>query len=316
MSKPEVMVMSEPRAKAMQQLEEAYTLHRFDLAEDKPAFLAAFGPGCEAVVLSGHTTLGTAELDQMPRLRIVACISAGYESIDVAALQERGIPLTNSSESLLDDVADTALMLTLAARRQLIAGHAYVQSGTWGQKGMYPLLSATNGKKAGIVGLGRIGMAIAERFKPLKLEIGYTARSAKPVDYRYFADVVALADWADILVAVVPGGDDTKGMISKQVVEALGPDGTFVNVARGSVVDEPGLIEALSSGKLGSAGLDVYLNEPNPDPALTSLPNVTLYPHHASGTVETRDAMSQTVPDNLAAHFAGRPLLTPVFQQS
>lgn len=312
MSKPDVMVLSPARPSAMAQLEAAYMLHRCDLAEDKQAFLQEFGPRCSAVVTDGHTPLTHAQLAHMPELGVVTCSSAGFESIDTDALSERGIALTNSAIALRDDVADAALMLTLAARRQLVAAHDYVRSGAWGRDGMYPLLSAMRGKKAGIVGLGTIGQAIARRFEPLGLEIGYTARSEKPVPYLYEPKLPALAAWADILVVIVPGGDETRGLISRDVLAALGPTGTLINVARGSVVDETALIEALKSGALGSAGLDVYLNEPDPDPELVSLPNVTLYPHHASGTVETRDAMAQTVVDNLAAFYAGRPLVSPV----
>ena len=265
------------------------------------------------VVINGHAELTREHLKDLPNVEIVACSSAGFESIDDAALRENGIHFTNTSAALYDDVADTALMLALAARRHLVAAHAYVASGDWGRKGMYPLLSSMRGKRAGIVGMGQIGQAIATRFEPLGLEIGYHGRSRKPVDYTYFDDLTALATWSDMLVAVVPGGPETAGLIDGDVLKALGPDGIFVNVARGSVVDETALIETLSSGELGHAALDVYLNEPNPAPRLTSLPNVTLYPHHASGTVETRDAMAQLVVDNLAAHFAGKALLTPVY---
>lgn len=316
MTKQDVMVLYPARPKAMAQLEAAYNLHRADEAADRNAFLAEYGPRCTGLVTNGHADLTRADLEHLPNLEIVACSSAGFENIDAAALRERRIAFTNSSDALCDDVADTALMLTLACRRHLITGHDYVKSGDWGRKGMYPLLSANKGKRAGIVGLGTIGTAIARRLEPLKMEIGYIARSVKPVAYRHFDDLLALAEWADVLVLAVPGGPQTEGMIDAPVLEALGPQGTLVNIARGSVVDETALIEALSSGKLGSAGLDVFLNEPNPDPALTSLPNVTLYPHHASGTVETRDAMAQTVVDNLAAHYAGQPLLNPVYTLS
>lgn len=312
MTKPDVLVMYPTRPKAMAQLEQAYTLHRYDEAADRDAFLDEVGGKCVGIVINGHAPLTRAHLEKLPKLEIVACSSAGFESIDVDALTERGVPLTNTSVALYDDVADLALLLTLATRRQLVAAHDYVRSGDWGRKGMYPLLSTVHGKRAGIVGLGQIGQAIARRFEPLGLEIGYTSRRAKPVEYRHFDDVAALAEWADILVVSVPGGAETEGMIDAGVMKALGPEGTLVNIARGSVVDEPALIAALKDGTLGSAGLDVFHEEPNPDPALTSLPNVTLYPHHASGTVETRDAMAQLVVDNLAAHFAGRPLLTPV----
>lgn len=312
MSRRDVLVMVPLRPKAMAQIERAYRLHRYDEAADKPAFLAEHGPKCEAVVTNGHEPLKAEHLAHLPNVRIVACGSAGYEYIDVDALSERGIPFTNTSAALSEDVADCALMLTLACRRHLVQGHAYTQTGAWGRKGMYPLTSAIRGKRAGIASLGTIGAAIARRFEPLGLEIGYLARSEKDVPYRYFPDVVALADWADILVAILPGGPETESMMNAAVFRALGPDGTFINVARGSVVDEQALIAALSDGTLGNAGLDVYRNEPDPDLALTALPNVTLYPHHASGTVETRDAMAQLVVDNIAAFFAGKPLLTPV----
>ena len=310
--KKDVLLMHVQRAKAMTQLEETYTLHRYDQADDKMAFLRAVGPRCLAVATNGHEPLQTAHLEHLPQVGIVGCSSAGFEQIDVDALTARGIHFTNSADALFDDVADVAVMLTLACRRQLVAAHAYTQSGDWGRKGMYPLMSAMNGKRAGILGLGTIGMAIARRFEPIGLELGYVARSEKPVGYQRFADVLSMAEWADILVAIVPGGAATDRMVNAAVLEALGPTGTLINVARGSVVDEPALIAALKSGALGSAGLDVFWNEPNPDPALTGLSNVTLYPHHASGTVETRDAMAQLVVDNLAAYFEGRPLLSPV----
>ena len=314
MNKPDVLVMREQRPRAMAQLESTYNLHRYDKAGDKQAFLAEFGPRCLAVVVYGHTILTRADLEHLPNVGIVACSSAGFESIDTEALRERSIHFTNTSVALLDDVADMALLLTLAAHRQLVAAHDYVRSGEWGRSGPYPLVSTTRGKRAGIAGLGNIGQAIARRFEPLGLEIGYTARREKRVNYAYFADVVALAEWSDILVVSVPGGPETDKLIDRKVIEALGPEGSLINVARGSVVDEPALVQALRTGRLGSAGLDVYWHEPNPDPTLTQLPNFTLQPHHSSGTVESRDAMAQLVVDNLAAFFAGKPLLTPVYQ--
>ncbi|MBY6122426.1 2-hydroxyacid dehydrogenase [Mameliella alba] len=313
MSKEDVLVLYPARPRAMEQLEAAYTLHRLDEAEDKAGFLAEHGPRCRGIVTNGHAALTRADLEHLPNLEIVCCSSAGFESIDDAALREKGIALTNSSDALCDDVADTAVMLTLACRRDLVAAHDYVKSGDWGRKGMYPLLSALKGKKVGIAGLGTIGKAIASRLTAFRVCLGYHSRRPKPVDHAYFETVTELARWADILIVIVPGGPETEGMINTEVLEALGPQGTLINVARGSVVNEADLIAALTSGTLGNAGLDVYLNEPNPDPALTALPNVTLYPHHASGTVETRDAMAQTVVDNLRAHFAGEPLLNPVY---
>jgi lactate dehydrogenase-like 2-hydroxyacid dehydrogenase len=200
-----------------------------------------------------------------------------------------------------------------AAPRRLVVGDRYVRSGDWGRKGMMPLTTSTSGKKAGIVGLGRIGLAIARRCEALGLTIGYYGRSKKAGnDYAYFDDPVKLAAWADILIVATPGGAETEKLITADVLDALGPEGSLVNISRGTVVDEPALIRALQEGRIAFAGLDVYLNEPNPDPAFAALDNVVLYPHHASGTEETRDRMAQLVIDNLEAFFAGKPLLTPV----
>lgn len=313
--KPDVLVICPTLAPQMAVLEQRYTLHRYDLADDagKAAMLEQAGPRCQAVVTNGHAMLTRAMIARLPGLRVVACSSAGYETIDVAALTERGIRLTNTSDALFDDVADMALLLTMAARRGLIAAHAHVASGDWGRRGMFPLQTALRGKKLGIIGMGRIGQAIITRAQAVGLEAAYFSRTAKTgVDLPFQPDLHTLAIWADILIVIVAGGAGTRNLIDDRILRALGPQGTLVNVSRGTVVDEAALIAALRDGGLGSAGLDVYWNEPNPDPALTALPNVTLYPHHASGTRETRDAMAQLVVDNLAAHYAEQPLLTPV----
>ena len=312
MSKPDVLVMAAARQKAMIQLADQYQLHRYDEADDRTAFLAQYGERCRAIVTDGHTDLTEAHLKLLPNVRIVACSSAGYETIDTQALAKRNIPLTNSSAALIDDVADLALLLTLAARRELISAHRYVQNGDWAREGMYPLLSCIRGKNAGIVGLGNIGQAIAKRLEPLGLNIGYTARSEKSVPYSYYPDSLSLTQWADILIVVLPGGTATEKLINEPVLSALGSQGTLINVGRGTVLDETALLSCLQNGRIASAGLDVYWNEPQPNPELVALPNVVLYPHHASGTVETRDAMSQLVVDNLAAHFSGESLITPV----
>lgn len=312
MTKPDIMMLYPQRPRAMAQLEAAYTVHRWDLAEDKAAFLAEHGAKCRAVATNGHAPLDRALVKGLPNLELVACSSAGFESFDLAALAENGIGLTNTSSALCDDVADTAIMLMLAARRSLVKADAYVRSGDWGKHGMFPLQHTLKGRRLGIVGLGTIGRAIAMRGEAMGLEVAYWNRRPKDARWPFEADLVALARKSDNLVVIVAGGEGTRGLISKDVIEALGPEGLLINVARGSVVDEPALIKALSSGTLGHAALDVYASEPNPDPALVALPNTTLFPHHASGTVETRDAMAQLVVDNLAAFYAGAPLLTPV----
>jgi len=313
--KPDVLVAYPLRPRQMEMLEKTYTVHRLDLlkGEAREAMLAKVGPRCTAMVVNGHVAIDDAFLARLPALKIAACSSAGFDQMDVAAMTRRGITLTNTSDVLLNDVADMALLLMLAARRRLVVGDRYVRSGDWGRKGMMPLTTSTSGKKAGIVGLGRIGLAIARRCEALGLTIGYYGRSKKAGnDYAYFDDPVKLAAWADILIVATPGGAETEKLISADVLDALGPEGSLVNISRGTVVDEPALIRALQEGRIASAGLDVYLNEPNPDPAFAALDNVVLYPHHASGTEETRDRMAQLVIDNLAAFFAGKPLLTPV----
>ena len=312
MTKPDVMMLYPTRPAAMAQLEAAYTLHRYDLADDKPAFLARHGATCRAVATNGQAPLTAQIIAALPQLELVACSSAGYESFDLPALSARGIRLTNASLALKDDVADTAIMLMLAARRALIAGHDYVRSGDWARDDAFPLQHTTHGKRLGIVGMGTIGQAIAHRAQALQMQVSYWNRSAKDVPWRHQPDLIGLARESDTLIVIVAGGEGTRGLISAQVMAALGPDGLLVNVARGSVVDEPALIAALTTGALGRAALDVFASEPNADPRLTSLPNVTLYPHHASGTVETRDAMAQLVVDNLAAFYAGGSLTSQV----
>jgi lactate dehydrogenase-like 2-hydroxyacid dehydrogenase len=191
-------------------------------------------------------------------------------------------------------------------------GFAYVKSGEWAQKGMMGLTTTLSGKTIGIVGLGRIGREVADRARAFKMRVAYTGRSKQDVPFEYVPDLRDLARASDVLMLTVPGGAATRNLIGQPELEALGPDGWLVNMSRGSVVDEPALIDALKAGTIRGAGLDVYWNEPNVDPDLVALHNVVFYPHHSSGTVETRAAMSQLVVDNLAAHFAGQPLLTPV----
>jgi lactate dehydrogenase-like 2-hydroxyacid dehydrogenase len=311
--KPEILIAWPVLPRQMDMLDAAYRLHRYDQAADKAAFLAGAGPRCAGMVTNGHFPLDRAFAGKLPALKIVACSSVGYDTIDVGALSELGIRFTNTPDVLTDDVADVAILLMLASRRRLLQGDRHVRSGDWGRLGMMALTRRTKGSRVGIVGLGRIGQAIARRCAVMGQSVGYFGRSEKPgAGYRFFADLAELARWADVLIAATPGGAATQGLVSAEVIDALGPDGTFVNIARGSVVDERALIAALQSGRLGAAGLDVYLSEPNPDPAFATMDNVVLYPHHASGAIETRDAMAQLVVDNLAAFFAGKPLLTPV----
>lgn len=311
MSRPHVLVVGPLRPEQMQALDAAYTLHRYDEATDKAALLSGCAGAIRAVVTTGGYGFTAELLGELPNLEIVASSGVGLDKIDVAACRARGVAVTNTPDVLNDDVADLAFGLVIACLRQMPQGEAYVKSGDWGRRGMMHLTTTLTGKTLGIVGLGRIGREIADRARAFKMRVAYTGRTRQDVPFDYVADLRALARAADVLMLTVPGGEATRNLIGAPELEALGPDGWLVSVARGSVVDEPALKAALRAGVIRGAGLDVYWNEPTPDPELVALPNVVAYPHHASGTVETRAAMSRLVVDNLAAHFAGQPLLTP-----
>jgi lactate dehydrogenase-like 2-hydroxyacid dehydrogenase len=265
-------------------------------------------PEVAAVVTDGHRGLSAAEIAALPGLRVVASTSAGMEAIDRSALAARGVALANVGPALAAEVADHAMMLLLAAWRGLPAQHDFVRSGRWAREGHWPLGRSLAGRRLGLLGLGGIGQAVAARAVPFGLEILYHARHPRDLPWTHVPDPVELARQSDILVVAVPGGEATRGLVSPAVLDALGPAGVLVNVARGSVVDEGALIAALAEGRLGAAGLDVFASEPGPDPRLTALPNVVLTPHSASATRETRAAMARMVLDNLAAFFAGRPM--------
>ena len=312
MSLPDVLVVGPLRPDQMQALEAAYTLHRYDQAQDKAAFLNGQADRIRAVVTTGGVGFTAELLAQLPNLEIVGSSGVGTEKIAVGECRARGVPVTYTPDVLNDDVADLAIGLVIAGLRELPGGEAYVRSGDWGRDGMWHMTTSLKAKTIGIVGLGRIGREVADRARAFKMAVAYTGRSRQDVPFDYVPDLVELARRSDVLMLTCPGGEATRNLVGAPVLEALGPRGWLVNMARGSVVDEPALLAALKAGTIRGAGLDVYWNEPKPDPALVALPNVIPYPHHSSGTVETRAAMSQLVLDNLAAHFAGRPLITPV----
>jgi lactate dehydrogenase-like 2-hydroxyacid dehydrogenase len=310
--RPDVLVVGPLRPDQMLVLADTYTLHRYDHAADKAAFLNGRAWKIRAVVTTGGFGFTADLLAALPNLEIVGSSGVGLDKIDVEACRARGVPVTNTPDVLNDDVADLGFGLVIAALREMPRGEAYVKSGDWGRQGMMHMTTSLKGKTIGIVGLGRIGREVADRARAFKMRVAYTGRNRQDVPYDYVPDLRDLARAADVLMLTCPGGDATRNLIGTPELEALGPQGWLVNMARGSVVDEPALLAALKSGTIRGAGLDVFWNEPNPDPELVTLPNVLVYPHHSSGTTETRAAMSQLVVDNLAAHFAGHPLLTPV----
>ncbi len=312
MSKPEILVVGPYPDWDMAPLEDAYRVHRLWEVEDRERYVATHGAAVRAIATRGELGARAELMQQLPKLEIVACYGVGTDGIDLAHARSRGIRVTNTPDVLTGDVADIGIALALAVARQLPAGDAHVRAGRW-SLGPLPLATRFFGKKVGIAGMGRIGQALARRAAAFDCEIRYFARSARAgLDWTFEPDLVALADWSEVLFVTLSGGPSTAAIVDARVLDALGPEGFLVNIARGSTVDEAALIAALEAKRIRGAGLDVFLNEPNIDPRFADLDTVVLYPHHGSGTIETRRAMGKLVRDNLEAHFSGRPLLTPV----
>jgi lactate dehydrogenase-like 2-hydroxyacid dehydrogenase len=310
--KPDLLVTGRMYPPTLAALNEAYTTHNLYEAADRNALLASLADRVTAVASSNSGGIDADTIGKLPKLKVIAHFGVGYDTVDVDAARARNVAVTNTPDVLTEEVADLTLALLLATVRRVPQGDRYVREGQW-LKGPMALTDSVQGKTLGIIGIGRIGRAIAKRAAAFNLRIVYQGPNQKTdVSWPYFADPVALARDADIVIAACPGGEATRGLVSRAVIDAIGPQGTFVNIARGSVVDEPALIEALKEGRLGAAGLDVFDDEPRVPEAFLTMDNVVLQPHVASATHPTRKAMGQLVIDNLAAHFAGKPLVTPV----
>ena len=261
---------------------------------------------------SGHGKIDGAFMARFENLQIVSNFGVGYDGVDAKWAGEHNIIVTNTPDVLTDEVADLALGLLIATVRRLPQADHYVRQGKW-LSGNFPLTGSLREKKMGILGLGRIGSAIAKRAEAFGLTLAYHSRNPKPeVPYPYYASLTQMATDMDILMVIAPGGESTRGIVNREVLEALGPAGTLINVARGTLVDEPALVEALKSGKLGAAGLDVFEKEPTVPTELFSMENVVLLPHVGSGSHYTRNKMGQLVVDNIANFAAGNGPLTPV----
>lgn len=266
-----------------------------------------------AIAFRGHSALTSQTMDALPNLGVIANYGVGYDTIDVTHAAAKGIRVTNTPDVLTDDVADLAVGMVIARSRNIVGASDWVRSGNWAKNGPFGLQRKVAGKRVGIVGLGRIGRAIAERLHPFHMDIHYFARTQKDTPgWAHHTDIIALAKAVDILIVTLSGGPETINMICGETITALGPEGLLVNTSRGTTVDEAALLDALEGGVLGAAALDVFENEPNIDPRFLKLDNVLLQPHQSSGTIETRKVMGQLQRDNLAAYFAGKPLLTPV----
>ncbi len=311
--KADVLMLGPLAPLVVEGIEKGFMLHRLWEAEDKDALIAALGPHLRFMAAGGaHAPADAAFLDKFPKLEIIASFGVGYDHIDARAAAARGVIVTNTPDVLNEEVADTALGLLLCAVRELPQAERHLRAGKWLEKD-YPLTATLRDRTAGIVGLGRIGKAIARRLDAFGVPVVYFGRTRQErVPYRYYADLLEMARDVDILIVITPGGPQTRHLINAAVLEALGPNGILINVARGSVVDEPALISALRDKKIRAAGLDVFADEPRVPQELIEMDNVVLLPHVGSASVYTRRAMGQLVVDNLASWASGKGPLTPV----
>jgi lactate dehydrogenase-like 2-hydroxyacid dehydrogenase len=310
--KPEIVIVGPMYPPTQQRLETLFEVHRLWEAPDRETFLQTHAPTVRAIALYGPHGCTGELIAALPHTEIIASFGVGVDAIDLAAARARGIRVTNTPDVVTDDTADIALALILAAERRIAEGDRFVRRGDWRQ-GELRFGRRLGGRRLGIIGLGRIGRAIALRAEAFGMVVAYHGPRAKTeAPYRFVASAVELARWSDILAVSCPGGEATRHLVNRAVIEALGPRGTLVNISRGSVVDEAALVAALRDGALGAAGLDVFAEEPHPAAPLLGMENVVLVPHIGTATHETRSAMGALVIENLRAHFAGRPLITPV----
>jgi lactate dehydrogenase-like 2-hydroxyacid dehydrogenase len=312
--KADVLLVGPPKPLIVDSLSGPFAVHKLADAADRDAFLNDAGSRVRAIASSGPPALIDAALmSKLPRLEIVSSFGVGYDHVDAKWAGQHGITVTNTPDVLNEEVADTALGLLLSTVREFPQAERYVRAGKWTQA-QYPLSNATlRDRTVGMVGMGRIGKAIARRLDAFGVPVVYHCRNPlSDVPYRYYAKLLDMARDVDVLMVIIPGGPETKNLINAGVLEALGPNGILINMARGSVVDEQALIEALKSKNILSAGLDVFVNEPEVPKELLAMDHIVLFPHLGSASVHTRRAMEQLVVDNLLAWAAGKPPLTPV----
>ena len=310
--KPDIIITAKGHAATMATLQAEFSAHNLFEASEKNAFFEKCAPKVRGLATFGPMAVDGKIMDALPKLEIIANFGVGVDAINLDDAKQRKIIVTNTPDVLNDCVADCAMALVLNTLRKFPQSEAYLRAGQWVGKGPYPLCTSLGGKVLGVLGLGRIGEAIAKRAASFGMTIRYHNRNKKNIPYPYDKDVVELAKNSDVLVIVTPGGAETAKLVNARVLDALGPEGYLVNVARGSVVDEPVLLKYLQEKKIAGAGLDVFADEPRVPEAFFELDNAVLFPHVASATVETRKAMGDLQVENLHLHFAGKPVKTPV----
>lgn len=311
MSTPAILVTAALPPLLLQPLQAAFRCVDYVGAADRPALLAREGANIRGLVQSGGSVAPKELLDQLPKLEIISVFGVGYDGVPVDYCRARGIKVTNTPDVLTDDVADLAVALVLMSARGLLRANHWLQANDW-SRGSGTLTMALAGKRVGILGLGRIGKAIAERLSAMRMQVSYTGRTRQDVRWRYVATLATLATESDFLIVACPGGPATRNLVDAGVLAALGAKGTLVNIARGSIVDEVALVAALEQRALRAAALDVFAHEPDVPAALRALDNVVLLPHVGSATQETRQAMGDLCRANLASWFAGDGVRTLV----
>ncbi len=311
-ARPQLVLLRDFPPGLMRALEGEFDLHRLWEAEDREAQIRRIAPQVRGILTGSLIGASAALIDAFANATIIACFGVGVDTIDLAHCRARGIVVTNTPDVLNDDVADMGVALLLASSRMIPQADRFVRDGRWPTE-LMPFTHRVHGTTAGIVGLGRIGQAVARRLEAFDMTIGYHGpRDRNHPRYRYYADLIAMARDCRFLVLCCPGGEATRHLVNRDVLAALGSEGTLVNIARGSVVDESALVQALRARTIRAAALDVYANEPHVPQALLALDNVLLQPHLSSSTHETRAAMAELVMANLRAHFRGQPVPTPV----
>jgi len=307
----EIIITAQGHKGTMERLQNEFSAVKLWEAPHRDAALKA-AAHIRAIAHFGHSRVDGKLMDALPKLEIVSNFGVGVDQIDLDAAKKRKVIVTNTPDVLNDCVADCAMSLVLNTLRRFPQSESHLRAGYWPTQGPFPLTTSLGGKVMGVLGLGRIGEAIAQRALAFGMQIRYHNRNRKDVPYAYDEDLVTLAKNSDVLMIVTPGGAGTAKLVNAKVLDALGPKGYVVNVARGSVVDEMALLRYLQEKKIAGAGLDVFEHEPNVPAEFYALENAVLYPHVASATVETRKAMGDLQVDNLHAHFAGKPVLTRV----
>lgn len=313
MAKPDLLLIGPATQRMRDAMTAEFTIHELFEMDDQQGFLAEHGASIMAVATDGHYGVQPDVVAHLPNVKVISCYGVGYDNINAKGCAAKGIVVTHTPNVLNAEVANTAILLWLATSRRLVRDDRYIRDGRWAKEGATSLTRSVENRKVGILGLGRIGEEIARRLSIFSPEISYHSRNEKPgVAFKYYASLLDMARNIDTLICITPGGTATRHLVNRDVLEALGPESTLINVGRGTVVDEAEMVKALQDGRLGNAGLDVFEAEPHIPAELYGMDNVTLLPHVGSATVQTRQAMGDLVTDNFSRFLRDGTVISPV----